>query len=106
MIVADTPPRPSFLRPMAPTKQISRLLTSKDNVLSMPILSPEYEIQADSICHRYMKLGMAGTTILYSSGDYGVAGNGGQCCTKAKCAGGTYNNGGSGTFNPSFPGTW
>ncbi len=52
-----------------------------------------------------MKLGLAGTTILYSSGDYGVAGNGGQCCTAAKCAGGTYNGGGSGTFNPSFPGT-
>ena len=52
-----------------------------------------------------MKLGMAGTTVLYSSGDYGVAGNGGQCCTKAKCAGGTYNSGSSGTFNPSFPGT-
>lgn len=52
-----------------------------------------------------MKLGLAGTTFLYSSGDYGVAGNGGQCCTKAKCAGGTYNNGGRGTFNPSFPGT-
>lgn len=52
-----------------------------------------------------MKLGMAGTTILYSSGDYGVAGNGGECCTKAKCKGGTYNSGGKGTFNPSFPGT-
>ena len=52
-----------------------------------------------------MKLGMAGTSFLYSSGDYGVAGNGGQCCTAAKCAGGTYNNGGSGTFNPSFPAT-
>lgn len=55
---------------------------------------------------RYMKLGMQGVTILYSSGDNGVAGNGAQCCTKAKCAGGSYNNGGSGTFNPSFPGTW
>lgn len=52
-----------------------------------------------------MKLGMAGTTVIYSSGDSGVAGNGGQCCTKAKCDGGTYNNGGPGTFNPSFPGT-
>lgn len=52
-----------------------------------------------------MKLGLGGVTILYSSGDNGVAGNGAQCCTKAKCAGGTYNNGGSGTFNPSFPGT-
>lgn len=52
-----------------------------------------------------MKLGLQGTTVLYSSGDFGVAGNGGQCCTQAGCAGGTYNNGGSGTFNPSFPGT-
>lgn len=48
---------------------------------------------------------MQGTTVLYSSGDYGVAGNGGKCCTQAGCAGGTYNSGGSGTFNPSFPGT-
>ena len=60
---------------------------------------------ANTAALRYMKLGMAGVSILYSSGDSGVAGNGGQCCTRAKCAGGTYNNGGSGTFNPSFPGT-
>ena len=56
-------------------------------------------------CNEYMKLGLTGTTFLYSSGDYGVAGNGGECCTKAKCAGGTYNSGSSGTFNPSFPAT-
>ncbi|TVY68680.1 Tripeptidyl-peptidase sed1 [Lachnellula suecica] len=56
-------------------------------------------------CNEYMKLGLAGTTFLYSSGDYGVAGNGGQCCTKAKCAGGTYNSGTTGTFNPAFPAT-
>ncbi|KAH6712325.1 peptidase S8/S53 domain-containing protein [Leptodontidium sp. MPI-SDFR-AT-0119] len=56
-------------------------------------------------CNEYMKLGLAGVTFLYSSGDYGVAGNGGQCCTKAKCAGGTYNSGTTGTFNPSFPAT-
>lgn len=55
-------------------------------------------------CNEYMKLGLAGVTILYSSGDNGVAGNSGQCCTQANCAGGTYNSGGSGTFNPSFPG--
>ncbi|KAM0805168.1 peptidase S8/S53 domain-containing protein [Usnea florida] len=65
-------------------------------------LSAAYEKRQ---CNEYMKLGMAGVTILYSSGDNGVAGNGAQCCTKAKCAGGTYNSGGSGTFNPSFPGT-
>ncbi|MCJ1404465.1 hypothetical protein MMC11_007690 [Xylographa trunciseda] len=65
-------------------------------------LTPAYEVRQ---CNEYMKLGMAGVTIIYSSGDNGVAGNGAQCCTKAKCAGGTYNAGGSGTFNPSFPGT-
>jgi len=65
-------------------------------------LTAAYEIRQ---CNEYMKLGLAGTTFLYSSGDYGVAGNGGECCTKAQCAGGTYNSGSSGTFNPSFPAT-
>ncbi|KAH8820611.1 peptidase S8/S53 domain-containing protein [Xylogone sp. PMI_703] len=54
-------------------------------------------------CNEYMKLGLAGTTFLFSSGDSGVAGNRGQCCTRAKCAGGTYNSGTSGSFNPGFP---
>ncbi|KAE9366063.1 hypothetical protein N431DRAFT_517109 [Stipitochalara longipes BDJ] len=35
-------------------------------------------------------------------GDYGVAGNGGECIDPAT---GEYNNGTSGMFNPSFPGT-
>ena len=52
-------------------------------------------------CNEYMKLGLAGTTILYSSGDYGVAGNGGQCIGPD----GTFTDGTSGKFNPSFPGT-
>jgi tripeptidyl-peptidase-1 len=52
-----------------------------------------------------LKLGLAGVSVLYSSGDYGVAGNGGQCCALPGCAGGEYNGGGSGSFNPSFPGT-
>ena len=30
-------------------------------------------------CAEYAKLGMLGTTVLYSSGDNGVAGNGGVC---------------------------
>ena len=50
-------------------------------------------------CNEYMKLGLAGTTILYSSGDYGVAGNRGACINPD----GTYNNGATGKFNPSFP---
>lgn len=49
-----------------------------------------------------MKLGLQGTTFLYSSGDYGVAGNGGQCIDLATDS---YNDGTNGTFNPAFPGT-
>ena len=65
-------------------------------------LTPAYQNRQ---CNEYMKLGLAGVTFLYSSGDHGVAGNGGQCCTNAKCAGGTMNNGTTGTFNPGFPAT-
>ncbi|KAL9616458.1 MAG: hypothetical protein Q9160_008674 [Pyrenula sp. 1 TL-2023] len=54
-------------------------------------------------CAEYMKLGLAGVSILYSSGDYGVAGNGGLCCTTAACARGAQSPSGR-TFNPSFPG--
>ena len=61
-------------------------------------LTAAYEMRQ---CAEYMKLGLAGTTIIYSSGDYGVAGNRGQCINPD----GTYNNGTSGMFNPSFPGT-
>lgn len=61
-------------------------------------LSPFYEMRQ---CDEYAKLGLAGTTILYSSGDYGVAGNRGQCIDPVT---GAYNNGTSGKFNPSFPG--
>lgn len=53
-------------------------------------------------CNEYMKLGLQGVTVLYSSGDYGVAGNGGQCIDPVS---GNYTNGTSGKFNPSFPGT-
>jgi len=41
--------------------------------------------------------------VLYSSGDFGVAGNGGQCIDDT-AKGIKYNNGTSGRFNPSFPG--
>ncbi len=62
-------------------------------------LTAKYE---ERQCMEYMKLGLQGVSILYSSGDYGVAGNGGQCINPAT---GAYNNGSSGIFNPSFPGT-
>lgn len=48
-----------------------------------------------------MKLGLQGTSILYSSGDFGVAGNRGHCLA----SNGTYNNGTGGMFNPAFPST-
>lgn len=51
-------------------------------------------------CAEYAKLGLQGVTILYSSGDDGVAGNGGACIGPN----GQENNGTSGMFNPSFPG--
>lgn len=77
----------------APTKVISTSYSYNEHDLT-----PFYEMRQ---CNEYMKLGLMGTTFLYSSGDYGVAGNGGQCIA----ANGTYNNGTSGRFNPSFPGT-
>ncbi|KAF9228451.1 hypothetical protein BS17DRAFT_877685 [Gyrodon lividus] len=51
-------------------------------------------------CAEYAKLGLMGVTVLYSSGDYGVAGNGGLCLN----ANGTQTTDGT-MFNPSFPGT-
>ncbi|TIA00780.1 subtilisin-like protein [Aureobasidium pullulans] len=61
-------------------------------------LTPFYEKRQ---CDEYMKLGLMGTSVLYSSGDYGVGGNSGQCIA----ANGTYNSGKDGRFNPSFPAT-
>lgn len=49
----------------------------------------------------YMKLGLQGTTFLFSSGDNGVAGNGAVCLNPD----GSYNAGGAGRFNPAFPST-
>jgi tripeptidyl-peptidase I len=66
-------------------------------------LTPFYENRQ---CHEYMKLGMMGVSVLYSSGDYGVAGNRGQCVVSGIGTGNaTYNNGSTGIFNPSFPAT-
>jgi tripeptidyl-peptidase-1 len=62
-------------------------------------LTPFYENRQ---CNEYAKLGLSGTTFTFSSGDYGVAGNGGQCIDPVT---GSLNNGTSGKFNPSFPGT-
>jgi len=60
-------------------------------------LSPAYAARQ---CAEYAKLGLMGTTVLYSSGDDGVAGNGDLCLNPdgSQTANGTM-------FNPGFPGT-
>jgi tripeptidyl-peptidase-1 len=45
-------------------------------------------------CHEYMKLGLMGVTVIYSSGDYGVAGNSNDCIGE---------NGIEDVFHPEFP---
>ncbi|TFK48830.1 hypothetical protein OE88DRAFT_1634138 [Heliocybe sulcata] len=60
--------------------------------------TPAYAIRQ---CNEYAKLGMMGTTVLYASGDYGVAGFGGECIdatTGEETLNGT-------RFNPDFPAT-
>ncbi|KYG49907.1 hypothetical protein M433DRAFT_58202 [Acidomyces richmondensis BFW] len=64
-------------------------------------LTPHYEMRQ---CHEYLKLGLMGVSFLFSSGDYGVAGNGGQCIA-GPGLNASYTNGTYGRFNPSFPGT-
>jgi tripeptidyl-peptidase-1 len=52
---------------------------------------------------RYMKLGLQGVSVLYSSGDFGASGNDNQCCVYPNCAGGDLQDGASGGFfNPQF----
>ncbi|PMD54431.1 tripeptidyl peptidase-like protein [Hyaloscypha bicolor E] len=75
------------------------------NVISTSYSSNEADLTAkyeQRQCLEYMKLGLQGVSILYSSGDFGVAGNSGQCINPVT---GAYNNGSTGLFNPSFPGT-
>ncbi|THH08980.1 hypothetical protein EW145_g2349 [Phellinidium pouzarii] len=59
------------------------------------IVSAKYAMRQ---CTEYAKIGLMGTTILYSSGDDGVAGIGGVCLTEN----GTETTSGT-RFNPSFP---
>ncbi|ORY67675.1 Pro-kumamolisin [Pseudomassariella vexata] len=53
-------------------------------------------------CLEYMKLGLQGVSMIFSSGDDGVSGNGNTCIDPET---GAYNDGSSGLFNPGFPGT-
>lgn len=60
-------------------------------------LSAAYAIRQ---CNEYGKLGLMGVTFLFSSGDWGVAGNGGYCLNTD----GTQTPDGA-VFNPAFPAT-
>ncbi|KAI9066070.1 subtilisin-like protein [Trametes sanguinea] len=59
-------------------------------------LTPAYEQRQ---CAEYAKLGLMGVTMLFSSGDYGVAGNGDICLAPNGAP--TYP---TGAFAPAFPG--
>ncbi|KAI0130219.1 Pro-kumamolisin [Xylariales sp. AK1849] len=75
------------------------------NVISTSYGSNEGDLGAryeQRQCAEYMKLALQGVSILFSSGDNGVAGNGAECIDPTT---GAYNNGSTGLFNPSFPGT-
>ena len=63
-------------------------------------LTPKYERRQ---CLEYMKLGLQGVSVLYASGDYGVAGNFGECIGQDGNL--TEPSAPDGKFNPSFPAT-
>lgn len=65
-------------------------------------LTPFYEQRQ---CNEYMKLGLMGISVLYSSGDYGVSGNSGECIDGAGPDAPYQDQTLGGRFNPSFPGT-
>ncbi|KAF3768540.1 hypothetical protein M406DRAFT_62680 [Cryphonectria parasitica EP155] len=74
------------------------------NVISTSYGSNEADLGAkyeQRQCDEYMKLALQGVSVIYSSGDFGVAGNGGECLS---ADGQSFTDGTSGKFNPSFPG--
>ncbi|EIM86260.1 uncharacterized protein STEHIDRAFT_58060 [Stereum hirsutum FP-91666 SS1] len=76
-------------------------IISPPNVVSVSYGQDEASVTAayaNRQCAEYGKLGMLGTTVLYSSGDDGVAGGGGVCLT----ANGTPSTRGT-RFSPGFP---
>ena len=80
-IVGALQPQKSYLHRMATTKQISPQSTRPASAWSGA------------------SWGLAGTSVLFSSGDSGVAGNRGKCIGPDD----TLNDGKSGRFNPGFP---
>ncbi|KAF9561787.1 subtilisin-like protein [Agrocybe pediades] len=76
-------------------------IVAPPHVVSVSYIQDEYTVTpafANRQCYEYGKLGMMGTTVFHSSGDNGVAGNGGVCLNSKHqpASGGT-------VFNPGFP---
>ncbi|KAI0058458.1 subtilisin-like protein [Artomyces pyxidatus] len=75
-------------------------IVAPPHVVSISYSQDEYTVTpayANRQCTEYGKLGLLGTTVLYSSGDYGVAGYGGSCLKGGQPdANGTQ-------FSPAFP---
>lgn len=72
------------------------------NVISTSYSSNEADLSSKYVqrqCAEYMKLGLQGVSVLYSSGDFGVGGNGGNCISPTT---GAYQNANAsnGIFNP------
>ncbi|KAF3089308.1 hypothetical protein TWF569_003174 [Orbilia oligospora] len=53
-------------------------------------------------CNEFLKLGLMGVSVLFASGDFGVAGYGSACRDPVT---GAYNDGKSGRFTPDYPAT-
>lgn len=83
---------PKFCGAFPATKVISISYAQNEADLTM-----KYEMRQ---CMEYLKLGLAGATVLYASGDQGVAGIRNQCIDLNN---NRFNNGTAGTFNPQFP---
>lgn len=81
----------------AATKVISTSYSSDEHGLT-----PFYLMRQ---CNEYAKLGMMGVSVLYSSGDYGVAGERGECIDGSGPDAPYIRNATRGRFTPSFPGT-
>lgn len=81
-------------------RQSSLHSTPQDNALSMPRYVGCSHYRAAHDAYQYvLQLGLMGVTVLYSSGDGGVAGNDDLCLL----ANGTQSEDGT-IFNPMFPG--
>ncbi|KAF8141196.1 peptidase S8/S53 domain-containing protein [Boletus edulis] len=92
LAVTQKPKGPEACGTVKPAYVISTSYSSNEADLSL--------FYVERQCTEYAKLGLMGITILYSSGDYGVAGNHGSCLNSSHIP-----NADGYIFNPTFPGT-